>query len=260
MLRFPYLLQFVPTELNTLKRMRRHPLAVTIVVLGTIIALAVLAARLGPAWLDGRFSPSRVATSSPIIRPISAADHILGNPAAPVAFLEYGDFECPFCQEYHPEILAAVESLGREGQVALSYRHFPNSEKHPRARAAAIASECVATLLGNEAFFDYADGLYANSPASLSDEALLASAVGLGAEEDAFRQCLASSAPASRVDADYREGLLLAANDPNFGTPYTVALAADGRQVPFAGSRPASYLVSLAKILLGNATSTAAAR
>ena len=34
--------------------------------------------------------------------PVSAADHMLGSPAAAVTVVEYGDFECPTCaQAYH---------------------------------------------------------------------------------------------------------------------------------------------------------------
>lgn len=250
----------LPPELSTLPQttLKRNAFALAILAVGAIVALAVLAVRTGPRLIAEWSASGAAATSSPVIRPLSPADHILGNPAAPVVFLEYGDFECVFCKEFHPEVTSVVENMGANGQVALAYRHFPNDEKHPRARAAAIASECVASLLGDQKFFAYADQLYGNAPASLADDALLAAAVGLGAKEDEFRQCLASRAPADRVEADFREGLLLAKNDASFGTPYTVALASDGRQVPFSGSQPASYLVNLAKILLGNATTTAA--
>lgn len=235
--------------------LKSHPFAVAIVLIAVIAAASVVAVRKGPDVIAGWRGDAAATSTSPVIRPISSADHILGNPAAPVIFLEYGDFECPFCQEYHPRIMFVAEEMGESGQVAIAYRHFPNAEKHPRARPAAIASECVAAQLGDEGFFAYAQGLYANAPASLADDALLAAAVSLGAEEAAFLECLAGSAAARRVDADYREGLALAKNDADFGTPYTVALAADGRQVPFAGSQTREFLLTLAGVLLGPAES-----
>ena len=29
--------------------------------------------------------------------PVSAADHVLGNPQSPIVVVEYADYQCPYC-------------------------------------------------------------------------------------------------------------------------------------------------------------------
>ncbi|TAK58141.1 hypothetical protein EPO17_00200, partial [Patescibacteria group bacterium] len=36
------------------------------------------------------------------INPVTEADHILGNPSAPIKIVEFSDLECPFCKMFHP--------------------------------------------------------------------------------------------------------------------------------------------------------------
>lgn len=61
--------------------------------------------------------------------------------AARVTLLEYGDFECPFCQAAHP----VVEEVRRRlrDQLRFVYRHFPLANVHPHAEAAAEAAEAA---------------------------------------------------------------------------------------------------------------------
>jgi protein-disulfide isomerase len=68
-------------------------------------------------------------------------DHSRGPEHAPVTIVEYGDFECPNCKQAKP----AVEIvLGRyPEQVRFVYRHFPLTDVHPHALAAAEAAECA---------------------------------------------------------------------------------------------------------------------
>ena len=77
------------------------------------------------------------------VRPVTREDHIKGNPDAPIKIVEYSDFECPFCKRFHDtmnEVMSEVDN----GQVAWVFRHFPLDQLHPvKARAVAVASECV---------------------------------------------------------------------------------------------------------------------
>lgn len=92
------------------------------------------------------------------IKPITSSDHIFGNPAAPLKIVEFSDLECPFCQKFHPTLKQLVNDYN--GEVAWVYRHFPLESIHPSARPAAEASECVASLGGNDAFWQYLDLLF----------------------------------------------------------------------------------------------------
>src|SRR5262249_16560759 len=50
-------------------------------------------------------------------KPVSADDHIRGNPSAPVKVIEFSDFECPFCKSFHPEMKQVMEDFGQAGKV-----------------------------------------------------------------------------------------------------------------------------------------------
>lgn len=73
--------------------------------------------------------------------PVSAADHVLGLPGAAVTIVQYGDYECPNCSEAHRIIKRLHESMVEE--LLYVYRHFPLTQAHPRAQAAAEAAEAA---------------------------------------------------------------------------------------------------------------------
>jgi protein-disulfide isomerase len=72
---------------------------------------------------------------------VSAVDHLLGAPHAPVTVVEYGDFECPNCKQAAPAVKLLLQRFA--GRVCLVYRHFPLEEVHPHAMHAAQAAECA---------------------------------------------------------------------------------------------------------------------
>src|SRR3989344_4890477 len=87
------------------------------------------------------------SNSLDMIRPVGADDHIFGNADAPVKIIEYSDFECPFCKDFHKTMKQITDEYEDSGKVAWVYRHFPIDELHPvKARKEAIASECAAEL------------------------------------------------------------------------------------------------------------------
>ena len=89
--------------------------------------------------------------------PVSSDDHIKGSVEATVTIVEYSDFDCPFCTRFHGTMNNIVSKYSGD-DVAWVYRHFPLEQLHPQAKAVAVASECVAKLGGNEAFWTFADG------------------------------------------------------------------------------------------------------
>ena len=66
-------------------------------------------------------------------------EHVLGDPAAPVTVLEYGDYECPYCAGAAPVLRALVDAS--DGRVRLVFRNFPLFQIHPHALVAALAAE-----------------------------------------------------------------------------------------------------------------------
>ena len=117
---------------------------------------------------------------------VQDGDRILGSKDADIVMIEYSDFECPFCQSFHPTAKQAVEEY--KGKVAWVYRHYPLTF-HPRALPAANASECVANLAGNNAFWLFADKVFADQTKYLTDSGLADAAVSAGAKKADFEAC-----------------------------------------------------------------------
>ncbi|MFA6392828.1 MAG: thioredoxin domain-containing protein [Candidatus Paceibacterota bacterium] len=93
------------------------------------------------------------------VPPIEDGEHILGNPkTAKVTIIEYSDFECPFCARFHPILERIINESN--GSIAWVYRQFPLVQIHQHAMERAIASECIAKIKGNDAFWKYGDLLF----------------------------------------------------------------------------------------------------
>lgn len=86
---------------------------------------------------------------------VKDSDHIFGSRDAEVAIIVYDDWECPFCKRFHITTKQAVADYG--GKVSLIYRQFPLEMLHKQAKTEAEASECVAKLGGNDAFWKFID-------------------------------------------------------------------------------------------------------
>jgi len=68
-------------------------------------------------------------------------DHVRG-PSAGRVIVEYGDYECPYSREAFRQIQRVERRL--DGGVRFAFRHFPLTEIHPHALAAAAAAEAAA--------------------------------------------------------------------------------------------------------------------
>ncbi|HSX42949.1 MAG TPA: thioredoxin domain-containing protein [Candidatus Saccharimonadales bacterium] len=68
--------------------------------------------------------------------------HIAGNTTSKVKLIEYGDYECPVCENYQ----ATVQQVGQKynDTVAFQFRNLPLSQIHPNAFAGARAAEAAA--------------------------------------------------------------------------------------------------------------------
>lgn len=163
------------------------------------------------------------------VRAIDETDHIFGNPDAEVFIIEYSDFECPFCARLHPTLKRVVETY--DGKVAWVYRHFPLTSIHSRAERAAVASECIAELGGNDAFWEFTDILFANQR-GLGDDLYLNSLQQFGINEAAFLSCMTETKQSARVAADLQNAVASGGR----GTPFSVILDGEGGAFPFAGA------------------------
>lgn len=176
-------------------------------------------------------------------------DHLYGNPAAPISLIEYSDFECPYCKRFHPTAKALVDAS--DGQVNWVYRHFPLAFHNPMAQREAEASECADELGGNDAFWRFADTLYARTGSNgkgIPGVELGAFAAEVGLDRAAFEACLDSGRHAARVQADYKEGIALGIS----GTPGNILRNNEtGRAQLVGGAQPLARLQAVVEQLAG---------
>src|SRR5688500_13080717 len=68
-------------------------------------------------------------------------DHVRGASDAPLALVEYADFQCPYCSEACFLVRAVQEELGQ--QLCFAFRNFPLTTLHQHAQHAAEAAEAA---------------------------------------------------------------------------------------------------------------------
>ncbi len=147
-------------------------------------------------------------------------DHVRGNPAAPIKIVEYSDTECPFCKNFHNTMKDITNNHGKDGTVAWVYRHFPIKSLHAKAIREAEATECVASLAGEDAFWSYLDRIYATTGSNdrLPDEALFTLAAQVGVERSLLNTCLETGQFTKKISDSVEEAQKAGAR----GTPYSV--------------------------------------
>jgi len=141
--------------------------------------------------------------------PDAERDHIQGVIDAPIALLEYGDYECAFCGEVQPIVREIQRRLGDD--LCFAFRHFPLTNVHPHAEHAAEAAEAAGE---QGSFWPMHETLFANQNA-LDDESLAEYAGALGLDETRLIQEVISGAHAQRIHEDFKSGVRAGVN----GTP-----------------------------------------
>jgi protein-disulfide isomerase len=139
------------------------------------------------------------------------ADHVLGDPDAPVTLVEYASMTCPHCATFHNEVLPRLKDAFIEpGRVKLVFRHYPLDQ---RALRASMLAECFE----GKRFFSMLDILFDNQQRwARSDDPMshFQKYAGLaGLDPDGLRRCMNDEATAdsilqrqlkARRDADIR--------------------------------------------------------
>jgi protein-disulfide isomerase len=160
----------------------------------------------------------------------SATQHVEGNGSSGVTLVEYGDYQCPYCEQYYP-VVKQIQAEFND-QIHFQFRNYPLTNLHPNAFAAARAAEAAG--LQNK-FWEMHDMLY--EPAnwqvwtSASDTSKLFSqyAQQLGLNVTQFKSDLASTKVNDLVNADMAEGNKLGIT----GTP---SFYLDGKHVEIGAS------------------------
>ncbi|HVF27063.1 MAG TPA: thioredoxin domain-containing protein [Pyrinomonadaceae bacterium] len=188
------------------------------------------------ARLDQPLTPSAARPDSRPRTPQPGAQppHERGDASAAATIEEFGDFQCPPCGSFHPELKKIEADYGSRLRVV--FRHLPLPQIHKNAIAAAQAAEAA----GRQGrFWQMHDMLYENQSAweKAADAPSMFSsyARSLGLDVQRFAGDLNSSDVNNRIRAD-----MLRAD--SLGVTGTPTLFLNGREITLPSSNAIQYL------------------
>lgn len=118
-----------------------------------------------------------------------------------VFFLEYSDFQCPFCRRVQGTITQLRKKYSK--QVQFGYRHFP-LPFHNEAKKMAEAVECARD---QGRFWEFQSHLYKNSESSFDKKQLMKTARKVGVKDlKSFQTCWEGGKYQKRVLQDIEDG------------------------------------------------------
>lgn len=187
-------------------------------------------------------------TSEIKLKPVTKADHILGNPNADLTIVEFSDTECPFCKVFHSTMNQIITEYGKGGRLAWVYRHFPLTSLHPKAVEEENATECAASLGGETAFWSYINKIYEITPSNngLDLTKLPEIAVEIGLDKKAFEECQTSQKFVDKIKSSFDDAVASGGN----GTPHNILLTKDGKMFPVDGALPYEMMKSVIDTVL----------
>jgi protein-disulfide isomerase len=131
--------------------------------------------------------------------------YAIGRADAPVTLVEFADYQCPFCKQFHTAAYAELKKNYIDtGKVRFVSRDLP-LEFHPLALKAAEAARCAGD---QNKYWELRDALYANA-APPNDEVIKKAAESLSLDEKGFRACLDSDKYKADVQKDAGEAATL---------------------------------------------------
>jgi len=135
----------------------------------------------------------------------------MGREDAPLVMIEYTDYQCPFCQQFHN---TAWDQIKRNyidtGKVRFINRDFP-LDFHENAKRAALAAHCGAE---QGKFWELRHVMHLNAD-KLQPDKLVGYAKDLGLDVAKFSSCVLAEKYKDAVEKSYAEGLSVGVS----GTP-----------------------------------------
>jgi len=146
---------------------------------------------------------SKLFTESKLI---SNGSPIMGDPLAPITILEWGDYQCTFCHNFHQSTLNSIKhDFIETGKVKLVFKDFPLNG--PDSVLAAEAAYCAQD---QEKYWEYHDELYGNwrgeNTGWVTRVSLETFAKTVGIDLFQFNQCLDVHKYNDRVNQMYKFG------------------------------------------------------
>jgi len=161
---------------------------------------------------------------------------VLGDPDAPITLVEFGDYQCHFCNVFfHETEHAIVENYVDTGKVRMIFKDF--TIIGPDSVNAAHAAHCA----GDQGmFWQYHDVLYSNWSgenngwAGSQNLARFAQEIGLDADE--FAECMLDARHTGVIEQSNADARMLGLT----GTPGFFVIGPAGNTLMIAGAQPYS--------------------
>ena len=132
---------------------------------------------------------------------VNKNDHVLGNIAARIELVEYGDYECPYCGRAYPIVKGIQEQLGEE--LKFIFRNFPLSKIHPHAFSAAVATEAAGL---QDKFWEMHDIIFENQK-KLDTGSIIFFAGDIGLNLESFKNDIQQIQMTDKVNRDFESGI-----------------------------------------------------
>jgi protein-disulfide isomerase len=151
-----------------------------------------------------------------------------GGTSKALEIVEFSDFECPHCKEAQPTI---AKLMADYPSVHFVYQDFPLTQVHSEALKASTHGYCVAKAGGNEAFFKFADAVFANQAGltpTTSDATLKDAETKAGQDPVKIAACSTTAAAKEAIQASLALGAKVGVNS-------TPTIYINGRGIPANG-------------------------
>ncbi len=158
----------------------------------------------------------------------------LGDPNAPITLVEFGDYQCFFCNKYfHDTEQKLLENYVDTGKVKIIFKDF--TIIGPDSMTAAHAAHCADD---QDLFWEYHDMLYNNWSGEnngwASSENLLRMAQDVGLNIDEFTDCMVNEIHTQIISASNADARTLGLT----GTPGFFVISPNNQVTKIPGAQP----------------------
>lgn len=211
--------------------------SVSIILIGIIIGSTIFIARTTKTNTE-----QEIIKNKNIISDISDSDILIGNPDADVIFIEYSDFKCPYCRDFHKTMKRLMENYGKDGQLAWVYRHFPRDAivqgDESLSLQTALITNCILKDYGNYKVLEFLNNVYEKLPLNYSMTQLEELMELLEINKNSISKCTKTKAITNKIDSDMQDVLRIIEEGENVVTPFIVVIDKNGEKNYIPGSQP----------------------
>jgi protein-disulfide isomerase len=156
--------------------------------------------------VDPAGQPSQIQPAQGKIDVSVDDDPSIGPKDAPITIVEFSDFQCPFCADFHAKTYGPLMQK-YEGRVRFVYRDFPLTGLHSDAEKAAEAANC-ALRQGQDKYWALHDAIFKKGPTTgIGLDAIHTMSESIsGLDTAALDECVNSGKMADEISRDVQDG------------------------------------------------------